>query len=350
MTIEQMKKRKQELGLSNETIARMSGLPLSTVQKILGGVTKSPREKSLRALERVLFNSDFDNMYGIYPDLPYRMEQANTAHILREAAPAYHAEGTKDTSPGVSQPQGRYLSRAAMDEINYMRQLTHDPRQGTYTIADRDALPDDRHTELIDGIIYDMAAPSPRHQFILLRLSMLIQAQIDEENCGCAVYIAPTDVNLDKTEYTMVQPDLLILCKPTSFGRNWIIGAPDLIMEVLSPSTRRKDQRVKSRKYAENGVKEYWMIDPNSETITILYLNGPEDDGHTQFAAIYGFHDKIPVGICHNGFKLDFERISAAMATAREQKLLPEPGVPFRFGKPHQDENVPPETDPDEPA
>ncbi|MCC8167847.1 MAG: Uma2 family endonuclease [Clostridiales bacterium] len=177
-------------------------------------------------------------------------------------------------------------------------------QQGEYTIEDYYALPDEPRMELIDGVFYAMGAPTLTHQDIAFRLGMLFCNYIEGKGGRCRVYIAPCDVQLDCDNRTMVQPDVMIICDRDKLSnRKNVYGAPDLTVEVLSPSSRRKDIQIKTRKYHEAGVREYWMIDPMKRQIVI-------HDFTTGLNAIYEFTDKIPVGIFDGNLIVDFEEIS----------------------------------------
>ncbi|MCC8167848.1 MAG: Uma2 family endonuclease [Clostridiales bacterium] len=177
-------------------------------------------------------------------------------------------------------------------------------KQGEYTIEDYYALPDEPRMELIDGVFYAMSSPTLTHQDIIGELMIIFKNYIKEKNGKCRVYVAPCDVKLDCENRTMVQPDVMIICDRNKLSnRRNVYGAPDLTVEVLSPSSRRKDIQIKTRKYREAGVREYWMIDPMKRQIII-------HDFTTGQSAIYGFTDKIPVGIFDGNLIVDFAEIS----------------------------------------
>lgn len=148
-------------------------------------------------------------------------------------------------------------------------------RKGEYTLEDYYNMPEDRRVELIDGVIYDMAAPTPLHQLIAGAVYAGIRAFIRENGGDCIPFIAPADVQLDCDSRTMVQPDVFILCKRDKLKRFGIYGAPDFVLEILSDSTRKKDMTVKLTKYMEAGVREYWVIDPEKRLL-IVYIGKEE--------------------------------------------------------------------------
>lgn len=145
------------------------------------------------------------------------------------------------------------------------------------TFADYLALTDGRRYELIDGELRAMTSPSPRHQEISGEL--LRQLANFLEGKKCRVYPAPFDVRLFEQEgdapediTTVVQPDLLVVCDPSKIDDHGCKGAPDLIIEILSPSTQRHDRLVKLNLYQRAGVKEYWIVSPESQTAEVLLL------------------------------------------------------------------------------
>jgi Uma2 family endonuclease len=139
----------------------------------------------------------------------------------------------------------------------------------------------EERVEVINGEVYAMGAPTANHQ----RVAIKIGAQLDEQLSGktCEAFIAPMDVKLpakrvswqgEELDFTLVQPDVFIVCDESKVGNDFITGAPDFVVEVLSPSTRSKDFLLKFNKYAESGVKEYWLIDIEARELTIIVFTG----------------------------------------------------------------------------
>ncbi|MEE1114602.1 MAG: Uma2 family endonuclease, partial [Eubacterium sp.] len=119
-------------------------------------------------------------------------------------------------------------------------------------------------------------------------------------------------VQLDEDEYTMLEPDLFVLCgeRKKQLEAACTVGAPDLVIEVLSPSTRSKDMHIKGRKYMNAGVREYWMIDPRNKKVLIDRFSPMEGEREPDVdVSLYGFHDRIPVGIAEGACEVDFEKI-----------------------------------------
>jgi Uma2 family endonuclease len=155
--------------------------------------------------------------------------------------------------------------------------IRRDDRRFTY--GDYVAWPDDERWELIDGVAFNMsAAPARRHQDILGSLYVQVRGALHGK--GCRTYLAPFDVRLpeaaegDAEVRTVVQPDLVVICDPAKLDDAGCRGAPDLLVEILSPSTAYKDQTTKLELYERHAVREYWVINPARATVTVHRL-GP---------------------------------------------------------------------------
>ena len=256
MTIEEMKEKKRELGYSYEQIAELAHLPLSTVQKVLGGITRSPRYDTLSALETVF--------------------EPKRADRIQETQPAYYVE---------------------------------DKVQGEYTIRDYFDLPDERRVELIDGVIYDMGSPTVLHQMLADEICSAFKNYIRRKKGNCISIMSPVDVQLDCDDKTIVQPDVVVLCDRSKIKDGRIFGAPDLLVEVLSPATKKKDMHIKLAKYIAAGVREYWIVNPKDKTV-VVYDN-QEDDMDIRF---YTFEHEIPVDIYGGDCIVNFREIYAYVA------------------------------------
>ena len=278
MTIEEMKERKRALGYSNKQLADLSGVPLGTVQKIFGNVTKAPRRETILALEKVLMagwhgpvKKENDVSYVFAED----SEEENAR--LREVAFKYRAELPEGADP---------------------------KRQGLFTLKDYYALPEDQRAELIDGVLYNMTAPSLAHQTVALQIAHQFLLCMDAfEKQGCEVFVSPVDVQLDRDERTMVEPDVVVLCDMEKAIKRCIYGAPDFVLEVLSPTTRRKDMLIKLNKYWNAGCREYWIVDPEQFTVTVYDFDGEET------AVYYTFDDIVPVRLFEGKCSIEFPAI-----------------------------------------
>ena len=176
-------------------------------------------------------------------------------------------------------------------------------KQGEYTIEDYYGLTDDHRVELIDGVIYDMSSPSSIHQIILSKIWSQFDKYITSHKGSCIAMLAPIDVQLDCNNKTILQPDIFILCDRDKLKHHVVYGAPDLVVEILSPSTQNKDMKLKTAKYRKAGVKEYWLINPMTKQIRVHLFNP------TPKTTLYSFENKIPVGIWEGECIIDFKEI-----------------------------------------
>ncbi len=171
--------------------------------------------------------------------------------------------------------------------------------QKTYTIEDIYNLPDGQRAELIDGNIYMMAPPSRQHQEIAGELYRQISNYIYSKNGDCKPYIAPFAVFLNQNNTNYVEPDISVICDKTKLNDKGCVGAPDWIIEVVSPGSNRMDYMIKLFKYRTAGVKEYWIVDKSKDRITVY--NFLTDD-----MAEYTFNDNVKVGI-YTDLEIDFK-------------------------------------------
>ncbi|MGH7858659.1 MAG: Uma2 family endonuclease [Candidatus Binatia bacterium] len=189
--------------------------------------------------------------------------------------------------------------------VAYEREPPLAPRfdLGPYTVADYLALPDEPRCELIYGRFHVTPAPIVRHQEIVLRLAKLLLEHAD--SCDARVVVSPVDVVLG--ERTVVQPDIVyITAARKSIVGDRVEGAPDLVVEVLSPATARRDLGEKLKLYAEAGVAEYWLVDPTAKTFQLLENRGGQ------------FEVRLPVdgallSEAAPGFRLDLEAFWRAL-------------------------------------
>lgn len=170
-------------------------------------------------------------------------------------------------------------------------------REEPYTIDDIFALPDGERAELIDGKIYYMSPPSWDHQKIITMLLQTIANYIDEHNGNCEVLPAPFAVFLNKDKTNYVEPDISVICDRSKLDKKGCHGAPDWVIEIVSPSSRSMDYLIKATKYHDAGVKEYWIVDPEDKLITVYCFEGEMTVMH------YRFGEEIPVGI-YEGFSI----------------------------------------------
>ncbi len=252
MTIEEMKTKKKDKGYTYAMMAEMSGVPLGTIQKIFSGETTAPRYDTLVALERIFEDENKAPRYT------YNLKDDSHTGMIMDSGVAYSVK-----------------------------------KQGEYTVDDYRAIPEERRVELIDGCIYDMAAPTTFHQLIAGEVYRQISNYILGKGGKCTPFISPVDVQLDCDEKTMIQPDVVILCDEDKLKAFGIYGAPDFVLEVTSKSTKTRDYGKKLAKYMDAGVREYWIVNPYQKTILVYDFTGDV------YPVIYGMDADVPVAIYH---------------------------------------------------
>ena len=179
------------------------------------------------------------------------------------------------------------------------------PKEQTHTIEDIYNLPDGERAELIDGQIYYMTPPSRRHQDIIGELFGIIREYIKLKKGSCKPYIAPFAVFLTKNNKNYIEPDISVVCDKSKLTEKGCVGSPDWIIEVVSPSSKQIDYFTKLFQYHNTGVREYWIVDPLKNRITVY--NFETDD-----MEVYSFSDTIKVGI-YKDFYINFAEISETL-------------------------------------
>jgi Uma2 family endonuclease len=182
-----------------------------------------------------------------------------------------------------------------------------------YTYADYLTWMDDVRRELHDGFIKLMSpAPSRKHQELSVILTLKFGNFLIHKNCK--LYHAPSDVRFpkdkknkdDKQVYTVLQPDLFVVCDLSKLDDRGCIGAPDLIIEIISPKNSQRDTRDKFNIYQEHGVREYWIVNPNDENVNVFVL---DENGKYQFKGMFAGDDKIPVHIFNGDLEVDLTEV-----------------------------------------
>lgn len=164
-------------------------------------------------------------------------------------------------------------------------------QEKTYTIDDIYALPENQRAELIDGQMYMMAPPRTIHQRISGVLHVAIHQYIKDKNGSCEVFAAPFAVFLNKDNQNYLEPDISIICDKDKLDDRGCNGAPDWIIEIISPSDPQRDYGIKLFKYRTTGVREYWIVNPSTRTVNVYDFE--KEIGTNQ----YMFNDDIPVCI-----------------------------------------------------
>ncbi|MBQ6025839.1 MAG: Uma2 family endonuclease [Lachnospiraceae bacterium] len=318
MTIDEMIAKKKEYGFSCDYISQKSGVPFSTVQKIFSRFSPSPRRKTLEAL------------WKFFNELEKTTSGAN-APVKRSS---YLDDADSEGAFGVSyvnDGDAEYGSVAGIsalkpDEYSTYGAAPYEGKKrikagakGDKTLADYLALPEGVRVELIDGVFYDIPSHLLVHQRVNGIMLSRILNYIDINGGQCVLLSAPTDVQLDCDDKTIVQPDLLVVCDRDKLkSKVRVVGAPDFIVEVLEDSNWYHDMVRKLKKYKNAGVKEYWIV--NIEEKSVLVYDFIKSD----FPIEYSFDDEVPVSIWDGKCKIDFkdiyEKIAFMLEYGRKKK------------------------------
>lgn len=168
-----------------------------------------------------------------------------------------------------------------------------------YTVEDIYALPDGQRAELIDGKIYYMAPPSWKHQMISRKLHLAIANYIEGSHGKCEALAAPFAVFLNEDDSNYLEPDISVICDLSKLDDKGCHGAPDWVIEIVSPNSKPKDYMIKLFKYRTAGVREYWIVDPLKQMVSVY---GFEKNTVEQ----YSFGEDVPAGI-YEGFSIRVE-------------------------------------------
>ena len=232
MDIFYLKQLKKAAKITNSEIAELSGIPVSTVNKIFSGVTENPRYGTLLAIEQVLVKKE---------RLPFRYDELKQEPcLIQEESPAYC-----------------YSAR-------------------NYEKKDIEQLDEWTRAELIDGKLYLLGTPNRMHQFLVAKLSFLFQFHIFQKKGKCHVYVSPFGVKLFDDDKTWVEPDIVVICEKDIMTNEGCSGAPDMLVEVVSLNNAKHDYITKLMKYQKAGVKEYWIVDPEQKKVSVLNFQHPE--------------------------------------------------------------------------
>ncbi len=182
-----------------------------------------------------------------------------------------------------------------------------------YTYADYLTWIDDARRELFNGFIKMMTpSPSRKHQKISTKLTRIWDSYLD--NKKCEIYHAPSDVRFPTNEksksnkqiYTVVQPDIYVVCDLSKLDDRGCLGAPDLIIEIVSPKNSKRDIKDKFEIYQQYGVREYWIVNPNEEYVNVFVL---DEKQKFKLVGMFANDEKIPVNIFDGNFEVDLSEV-----------------------------------------
>ena len=172
-------------------------------------------------------------------------------------------------------------------------------KEEVYTIEDIYSLPDGERAELVDGKIYYMAPSNTDHQRLVHFFDREIGNYIQRHEGECEVFPAPFAVFLDKSGKNYVEPDISVVCEKNKITERGCNGAPDWVIEIVSPGSKAMDYFTKLFKYRTAGAREYWIVDPAKQRVTVYFF-------YKESVEEYSFGTDIPVGI-YEGFTIRVE-------------------------------------------
>ena len=296
MDVRELKERKKALKLTTAELACLAQLPVGTVSKIMTGETKNPSYVTIEKIEKVLSHEEMISRVRAYVDaiLKYIQEHPDENVDQAQFEKNYRKEHGLDNAP---LPYAKSESGAVgeMDKFDGSLALS---RRGNVTVQMLDEIGEDRRIELIDGHLIINEYPKMGHQVVVQNLGRIIDDFIRSQNGDCRVFNVGVNVYLDEDDYTLVGPDIVVLCDESRLCDNGIMGPPDWVIEVTSPSTRTRAYGKKMHKYMDAGVREYWIIDLEKEKVT-TYI-----EGEPMMVYIYSFEDDIPVYIYDGKLKV----------------------------------------------
>ncbi len=284
MTVEELKARKKKLKLTTKELAYRADLPVGTVSKIFTGETKNPSFLTIEKLDAALEKEEKLARLQAY--------EAAMAQYFKE-----HPEDAGDQKKFESIYRSRLhlnnepicYAKPMDDDLEIRDNLALQLRP--MIASDLTDLGEKKAYQLIDGrlIVAEMAGVS--HQRMVRHIGRQIDQFISDNGGACEVFDVGVNVYLDADEFTLVIPDIAVVCNPSVINDKGVWGAPDWIIEVVSASTRKIDYHKKLHKYMDSGVREYWIVDIDRQMVTVCV------NGEPMQVIIYGFNQGVPVTI-----------------------------------------------------
>lgn len=283
--ISELKSRKDNLGLSVAEVAELASVPLGTVSKIMTGETRSPKSTTLEMIDKALQKEEERRRieayltamreYGIlHPkviDNPNEFEGIYRKMHNLEEKPIAQA----NSKSGRLLWSDRHSSRKKRISADSFLHMGYD----------------NRWTELFEGRVIVNEAPGLAHQLLVKDINRQIEKYIEGNKGKCKVFDVGINVKLNEEDDSILIPDILVICDGDKLKPFGILGAPDWVVEVVSPSTRQYDYKRKTFKYLSGGVRELWLVDIEKR-IVVTYV-----DGDFVLSHMYRFEESIPVSI-----------------------------------------------------
>jgi len=289
MTAEDMLMIKEKKGYTVAQLSEYSGVPAGTIVKILNGETRKARRATMDALERVLLDES-----GLMQGKADKYRKAS--ELLLTDSGDYVSTGPVAGDYGYKLDEGKLLFLHST-EAAYI----YEDGKGKYTAEDYFALPAGSRKELIDGYMFDRNMPTTNHQRIVGELFLQLSSQIKKNGGTCDAFSGNVDVVLD--EKTVVVPDVFIVCDRDKDKGTHIEGAPDFVIEVLSPSNSQYDMIKKHSKYGEAGVREYWVVNIEKRKV-IAY------DFENRDVSIAAFEGEMPLAIYDGRISINLDELA----------------------------------------
>ena len=298
MKIDEIRQRKKKLKLTTYQLALLADLPQGTVSKILTGETKNPSYLTIEKIDETLQQEEMKARLEAYTTAmhKYFSEHPEDEGDQKKFEEIYRSENNLNDAPipfAVSKDGDTSIYGNLGLQNNRM------------TASQLHKMGESQELQLIDGsvIISQMAGAS--HQRMVKKLGRAISDFIDDNNGQCEVFDLGVNVYLNEDEYTLVIPDIVVICNPGQIDEKGIQGAPDWVIEVVSPSSRQIDYHKKLYKYMDAGVREYWIVDMDRQMVSVCI------NGEPMQVTIYAFEDTIPVFIYDGKLSVDMQTASS---------------------------------------
>lgn len=293
LSIDELRQKKKELKLTTADIAYNTELPLSTVSKIMTGETKNPSYITIEKIHEFICREEMKIRLKAYieavskylddhPDEDVDQKEFYIEYTKKH--PFHDFAGGEDKSK--KDEKHSIWENLALDDAHRA------------TIKDFADLGETRNIELMDGYFIVNQSPNLNHHLLVKHIGNIVDRFIDDNHGKCVMFNTGIGVFIDSDEFSCLIPDICVLCDRTKFVSEGIVGAPDWVIEVTSPATARNDYTTKMHKYMSAGVREYWIVDPNKETVTVHI------EGMPMIIHLYGFDDEIPVNIYDGKLKI----------------------------------------------
>ncbi len=293
MDMDELRNRKKRLKLTTAELAVLAELPVGTVSKVMTGETKNPTYVTIEKIERALAHEEMLVRVKAYIQALFSYIRSHEDEDIDQFKfeKEYRKEHELEYLPIPYALSAKNLGISSGNLAAYS-----DLRVNVETLHE---IGEERQIELIDGHLIINEMPLVRHQILVRKIGKTIDKFIEENNGDCQVFDVGINVQLDEDDYTVVIPDIAVLCDKSRLNEYGIIGPPDWVIEITSPGTRHIDYRDKLHKYMRAGVREYWVVDLQKEKVT-TYI-----EGEPMMAYVYDFDSDIPVYVFGGELKIN---------------------------------------------